>query len=619
MLEKMSNLCAPSAPAGVFVLFLLFLFVGASPVSAELTADQIAILANRNNPESLAVAKHYASIRDVPSAHIIQLDLPAQETISREEYETVLVQPTRRALEERRLAGKIRVLVTTYGIPLRVAAPLPSSHYNLWRKDALDRQQHARRRLDEIEEWLKRVAPPDGAVATPPDNAVADGNTPEPSASAPDPAVQRVTSATREATARLALVQDRQKAEEWTKDLTRITLLVGGTAAIVQGLRPLPTTDPQRAREEKEKLQQQVASAQVMIRLLNEAPSEINRQRAYLLTERVFGLQGVLVLANGELDTFAYKNGDASLDSELSLLWWNPDFYRIAGRLPNPLHYEAQAAADPQAPPPPAPPVLMVSRLDAPTPQLARQLVEQAVKAEQAGLAGKAYVDARGLQPGPPFSYGFYDQSLRDLAEMLRRLTPYEVVLEDTERRFSRPGQAPGVAVYVGWYRLRSYEDAFTFNPGAIGYHIASAEAVSIHDPDEPGWCKNALEHGITATLGSTGEPLLDAFPLPGEFLGLLLTGRYPLVEAYYLTTRYLSWRMVLFGDPLYNPWRGKGVAGGQAWKGGASALPTAPSDRTFTDPIQTMREVKQQRDARMAQLDRLMEQLDQRSREPRR
>ena len=609
----MPNLWAPFAPAGMFVLFLFFLFVDASPVSAELTADQLAILANRNDPESLAVAKHYASIRNVPSAHIIQLDLPARETISREEYETALVQPTRRALEERQLAGKIRVLVTTYGIPLRVAAPRPSSQYDLWQKDALDRQQRARQRLDAIEESLTRVAPPDGAAATPPDNAAALGNKTESSAGALDPALQRVASAMREAAARLALVRDRQKAEDWTKDLTRITLLVGGTAAIVQGLHPSPTTDPQRAREEKEKLQQQVASAQVMIRLLTEAPSEINRQRAYRLTERVFGLQGVLVLANGELDTFTYRDGDASLDSELSLLWWTPDFYRIAGRLPNPLHHEARATADPQVPPPPALPVLMVSRLDAPTPQLARQLVEQAVKAEQAGLAGTAYVDARGLPPGPPFSYGFYDQSLRDLAELLRRLTPYDVVLEDTERRFSQPGQAPDVAVYVGWYRLRSYEDAFTFNPGAIGYHIASGEAVSIHDPDEPGWCKNALERGITVTLGSTGEPLLDSFPLPSEFLSLLLTGRYTLVEAYYLTTRYISWRMVLFGDPLYNPWRGKGMAGAHAWKGGASELPKAPSDRTLNDPIQTMPQVRHQRDALRAQIDRVMEQLEQR------
>ena len=56
-------------------------------------------------------------------------------------------------------------------------------------------------------------------------------------------------------------------------------------------------------------------------------------------------------------------------------------------------------------------------------------------------------------------------------------------------------------------------------------------------------------------TLGPVGEPYLDAFPLPTEFFGLLYSGKYSLVEAYYLSKRYLSWKMVLFGDPLYRPW----------------------------------------------------------------
>ena len=53
----------------------------------------------------------------------------------------------------------------------------------------------------------------------------------------------------------------------------------------------------------------------------------------------------------------------------------------------------------------------------------------------------------------------------------------------------------------------------------------------------------------------SVGEPYLDAFPLPKEFFGLLYSGKYSLVEAYYLSKRYLISKMVLFGDPLYWPW----------------------------------------------------------------
>ncbi len=165
------------------------------------------------------------------------------------------------------------------------------------------------------------------------------------------------------------------------------------------------------------------------------------------------------------------------------------------------------------------------------------------------------------------------------------------MTLENTEKRLSQPGQAPDVALYVGWYRLRHYENAFTFNPGAIGYHIASGEAVSIHNSKEMGWCKNALERGITVTLGPVGEPYLDAFPLPTEFFGLLYSGKYSLVEAYYLSIRYVSWKMVLFGDPLYRPWSQSVEEREQV----AQALlrnrpfPIAPTEHVFPaiDPLQ--------------------------------
>ena len=93
--------------------------------------------------------------------------------------------------------------------------------------------------------------------------------------------------------------------------------------------------------------------------------------------------------------------------------------------------------------------------------------------------------------------------------------------------------------------------------------------------------CKNALERGVTATLGSVGEPYLDAFPEPARFMTLLLTGKYSLVEAYYLTSRYVSWRMVLFGDPLYNPMQGRSRPTADS----PTPFPTAPSDRPLGDP----------------------------------
>jgi hypothetical protein len=177
----------------------------------------------------------------------------------------------------------------------------------------------------------------------------------------------------------------------------------------------------------------------------------------------------------------------------------------------------------------------------------------------------------------------------------------------------SQPGSAPDVALYIGWYKLRSYEDAFTFNPGAIGYHMASAEAITVHNRGERGWCKNALERGIAATLGSVGEPYLDAFPEPARFTMLLLTGQYSLAEVYYLTSRYVSWRMVLFGDPLYNPMRGRS----RPTSNPVTPLPVSPSEQPFSDPpARLMLSHREQQDL-MATLVKLLLDAEGRDAEP--
>ena len=61
---------------------------------------------------------------------------------------------------------------------------------------------------------------------------------------------------------------------------------------------------------------------------------------------------------------------------------------------------------------------------------------------------------------------------------------------------------------------------------------------------------------GAAATLGPVREPYLQAFPPPDDFFRVFLSGKVTLVECYYLTSPFTSWRMMLIGDPLYNPFR---------------------------------------------------------------
>ncbi len=384
-------------------------------------------------------------------------------------------------------------------------------------------------------------------------------------------------------------------------------------AAIAQAIKIPPNSGNTQAEQSLEKLKKDVQSAYQLLKALDESRTPVSRKRAYSLTAQTFGASGLLIRANAYRQMLEFKEADASVDSELSFLWWDSSQYMLAGRIPNPFHHRVAQLEQAKSV---ILPLLFVSRLDAPKPEQVREMIDMGIGAENKGPQGKAYIDARGMKP-EAMSFGLYDESLRLLAKLLEKKTDYEVELNNNEERFSKPGSAPEVALYAGWYRLRNYEDAFAFNPGAIGYHIASEEAVSLHDPEETGWCKNALERGITATLGAIGEPYLDSFPLPAEFFGLLLSGKYSLLEAYILSSPYLSWRMVLIGDPLYRPFaktpsvEGEDLAGLNENAKTLNPLPQNPFDREFTDPLEARQNLAKRRVQLEKELDSFYKALD--------
>ena len=130
-----------------------------------------------------------------------------------------------------------------------------------------------------------------------------------------------------------------------------------------------------------------------------------------------------------------------------------------------------------------------------------------------------------------------------------------ETVLDEKESLF-QPGECDDAALYCGWYSLGKYIDAFKWVPGSVGFHIASQECRTLKQPGSTVWCKMMLEKGIAATVGPVGEPYVQAFPVPEVFFGMLLEGKATLAECFAASSPFLSWRMVLIGDPLYTPFR---------------------------------------------------------------
>ena len=246
----------------------------------------------------------------------------------------------------------------------------------------------------------------------------------------------------------------------------------------------------------------------------------------------------------------------ASLDSEIALALAAP--YELSMWIPNPLFIGYGGRVAPGMPPPEK--VLMVSRLDGPGPDVVRRVIDDSVAAEEKGLRGTAYFDARW--PRPPkdrepsrIGYGFYDLSVHKAAELVERSGRMPVVVNDDETLF-QPGECPDAALYCGWYSLARYVDAFEWRPGSVGFHIASAECQTLRRSDSQVWCKRMLEEGIAATVGPVGEPYVQAYPIPEFFFGLLLEGKWSLAECYAMSVPFWSWQMVLVGDPLYRPFR---------------------------------------------------------------
>jgi len=248
----------------------------------------------------------------------------------------------------------------------------------------------------------------------------------------------------------------------------------------------------------------------------------------------------------------ADNQSTAAVDNELMLLWW--DDYELRRFLVNPLHWQSPEKTRTRKPQ-----VLMTARLDGPTPEIAKRLVDDAVEVEKTGLKGKVYVDARGIgydaKKDPGYGYGGYDESMREMAKLLKDKGRMDVVLDDKPEVFAA-GACPECALYCGWYSLAKYVDSCGFVKGAVAWHLASSEAVSLRGKNSTLWCANILSQGACATLGPVGEPYTVGFPKPAEFFGFLATGEYTLVECYALTLHLTSWMTTLIGDPLYNPYK---------------------------------------------------------------
>ena len=535
----------PRPMCRIFLLTILGCFLPPVRLALALTPNQVAVIVNGNIPGSWQVARYYIKARNIPPTHLIVLNLTNHNVndVPAAYYTLRIANAIREILRQRHLARRIKCLVTTYGIPLRVEPPIPSA-------DNMRELARVETRLNQCVGELQHGTAQMQAVA--PTTTAPAGPLAAPAQHQPSTAVTELAQFRIAANAAIQRYEHLPPAARRAASHQFLKLLTtyfgsGGMANMIH-----VHGHSLKAMAQRESLRTQrawvAAEMQKYQRLAVHRDHQANRKKMRLLQFHVFGLTGL----TGELladRTYLSQHGrSTALDNDLMMLWYhaappaqaqvNPDYLPF-------WHESSLINGSPRA--------IMVARLDGLTPEMVIGIIRTSIAVQHHGLHGVAYFDARGLHGTDP--YALFDHDIRVTARYIKNHAAMNVVINDTPALLQAKN-CPRAALYCGWYSPHHYVDSCQWLPGCVGYHVASFELTTLHNPADTGWCINMLKHGVVGTLGAVAEPYLQAFPKPSVFFPLLLSGKFTQSEVYFLTTPEVGWRIAYVGDPLYNPFK---------------------------------------------------------------
>ena len=198
--------------------------------------------------------------------------------------------------------------------------------------------------------------------------------------------------------------------------------------------------------------------------------------------------------------------------------------------------------------------LIMVCRLDAPTPAMVRRMIQDAVETEKTELTGRAFFDIRSIdKKEDPYWLG---DNWIERSALLFQARGFDVEVDRRPDVVSKFAPWDQIAFYAGWYtgdfRGPFENSSARFRRGAIAYHIHSFSAETVRS-ETKNWVGPLLAHGATATMGAVYEPYLRFTPDVSLFVSSLLSG-LSFAESAYQSQLALSWMVTFVGDPLYRP-----------------------------------------------------------------
>ena len=147
MLARSGVAMAGRFAAGAYSIGLVLVLLAPAARAAP-AHPEVVVVVNDASPMSLAIGEAYRRLRGVPAQNVVHLQLPlgddpklsttAHERIDRAGYTKRVRDPVARFLRENDASGRIRILVTTKGVPLRVEDAEPGVPYIERRTAAVD-------------------------------------------------------------------------------------------------------------------------------------------------------------------------------------------------------------------------------------------------------------------------------------------------------------------------------------------------------------------------------------------------------------------------------------------------------------------------------------------------
>lgn len=243
------------------------------------------------------------------------------------------------------------------------------------------------------------------------------------------------------------------------------------------------------------------------------------------------------------------RNG-AAVDSELALLPRIEQKVPLTGPVMNPCYTLTNASMLN-----PTNGILLVTRLDGPSAEIARGLVDKALEAETNGLCGRGYFDSRNVPTNSPYALG--DRWILAAAEICKIFGGFDTVVDTNANTFPADFPMSQIGIYCGWYDENASgpfaQKTVEFMPGAFAYHLQSYSAATLRSTTQH-WVGPLLAKGATFSMGSVDEPYISGTPDISVFCARWFVQDFTFGEAAYACQETLSWQTTVIGDPLYAP-----------------------------------------------------------------